>query len=82
MNMDTTQCFPISDHMSFPRVSFLCLTVAHGKTHELDTTQCFPISERVMALRVLFLCLKLRTRRHMNMDTTLMFSHYRPRVIP
>ena len=38
MNMDTTQCFPISDHVSFPRVSFLCLTVAHEKTHEYGYT--------------------------------------------
>ena len=26
--------FPIADHMLFPRLSFLCLTVAHVKTHE------------------------------------------------
>ena len=26
--------FSISDHVSFPRVSFLCPTVVHEKTHE------------------------------------------------
>ena len=41
MNMDTTQCFPISDHVSFPRVSFLCLTVAHEKTHEYGYNSMF-----------------------------------------
>ena len=28
------QCLPISDHVTLPRVSFLCLTVVHEKTHE------------------------------------------------
>ena len=32
------QYVPISDHLSFPRVSFLCLTVAHENSHGYGCT--------------------------------------------